>query len=133
MMPMMTSGVSALTPALTSAGSAMNNVVQRVVGSVAVALFGAINIGAAAQITTDWGSLVQSGPQALPQLTQMQSKGPLGIYSIYQQLESAATTVTYANGFFISALLCVAGAVLALGMRSGKAKSAGGPAVHVEV
>lgn len=133
MMPMMTSGVSALTPALTSAGSAMNNVVQRVVGSVAVALFGAINIGAAAQITTDWGSLVQSGPQALPQLTQMQSKGPLGIYSVYQQLESAATTVTYANGFFISALLCVGGAVLALGMRSGKAKSATGATVHVEV
>jgi EmrB/QacA subfamily drug resistance transporter len=133
MMPMMTSGVSALTPALTSAGSAMNNVVQRVVGSVAVALFGAINIGAAAQITTDWGSQVQTGPQALPQLTQLQSQGPLGIYSIYQQLESTATTVTYANGFFISALLCVGGAVLALMMRSGKAKSAGGPAVHVEV
>jgi EmrB/QacA subfamily drug resistance transporter len=133
MMPMMTAGVSALTPALTSAGSAMNNVVQRVVGSVAVALFGAINIGAAAQITTDWGSLVQTGPQALPQLNQLQSQGPLGIYSVYQQLESAATTVTYANGFFISSMLCIVGAVLALMMRSGKAKSTGGATVHVEV
>jgi EmrB/QacA subfamily drug resistance transporter len=132
MMPMMTSGVSALNPALTSAGSAMNNVVQRVVGSVAVALFGAINIGAAAQITTDWGSLVQTGPQALPQLTQLQSQGSTGIYAVYQQLEAAATTQTYANGFFISALLCVGGAVLALMMRSGKAKATGAT-VHVEV
>ena len=133
MMPMMTSGVSALSPALTSAGSAMNNVVQRVVGSVAVALFGAINIGAAAQITTDWGSLVQTGPQGLPQLTQLQSQGSTGVYAVYQQLEAAATTQTYANGFFISALLCIGGAVLALMMRSGKAKATGGPAVHVEV
>ena len=132
MMPMMTSGVSALNPALTSAGSAMNNVVQRVVGSVAVALFGAINIGAAAQITTDWGSLVQTGPQALPQLTQLQSQGSTGLYAVYQQLEAAATTQTYANGFYISALLCVGGAVLALMMRSGKAKATGAP-VHVEV
>ncbi|HEY0814030.1 MAG TPA: DHA2 family efflux MFS transporter permease subunit [Pseudonocardia sp.] len=133
MMPMMTSGVSSLAPALTSAGSAMNNVVQRVVSSVAVALFGALNIGAAAQITSDWGSLVQTGPQALPQLTQLQSQGPLGIYSVYQQLESSATTVTYANGFFISAVLCLGGAVLALMLRSGKAKSEGGATVHVEV
>ncbi len=56
MMPMMTAGVSALTPALTSAGSAMNNVVQRVVSSVAVALFGALNIGDAATRIRPLGS-----------------------------------------------------------------------------
>jgi EmrB/QacA subfamily drug resistance transporter len=128
MMPMMTAGVSALTPALTSAGSAMNNVVQRVVSSVAVALFGALNIGDAAQMSADSEALVPSGPQ----LSQLQAQGPAGLYAVYQQIQSAATTQTYANGFFISTWLCVGGAVLALLLRSGRAPSSGG-AVHVEV
>ena len=123
MMPMMTSGVSALSTSLTSAGSAMNNVVQRVVSSVAVAIFGALNIGDAAQISSDWGSLLQTGPESL---------GPTGMLGVYQQLQSEATTQTYANGFYVSALLCVGGAVLALMLRSGRAPSTGAT-VHVEV
>ena len=101
---------------------------QRVVSSVAVALFGALNIGDAAQLSADWGALVPSSPQ----LTQLEAQGPTGLYAVYQQIQSAATTQTYTNGFFISAWLCVGGAVLAMLLRSGRA-AATGAAVHVEV
>jgi EmrB/QacA subfamily drug resistance transporter len=122
MMPMMTAGVSALTPALTSAGSAMNNVMQRVTSSVAVAIFGALNLSSAAQITSDWGSQTTVDPSA----------GTSAMLAEYQHLAAAAQTQTYANGFYISAVLCVLGAVVALLLRHGKAPATG-QSVHVEL
>jgi len=65
------------------------------------------------------------------QLRQAQH-GAAGLVGIYQQLNMSVTTQTYDNGFYIVALMSAGGAVLALLLRSGKAKSAGGP-VHVEV
>jgi EmrB/QacA subfamily drug resistance transporter len=132
MMPMMTAGVSSLPTTLTSAGSAMNNVVQRVSSSVAVAVFGALNTGSAAQIVSDWGSNVVTGPGAVPGVAQAQHQGTAGMLGLYQQLSAAATTTTYANGFLISAVLCGGAALLALLMRHGKAPSTGGQ-VHVEL
>lgn len=132
MMPMMTAGVSSLSDDLTSAGSAMNNVVQRVSSSIAVAVFGALNTGSAAQVMADWGSNVVTGPGAAPAVAQAQHQGTTGMLGLYQQLASAATTTTYANGFLISAVLCAGAAVLALFMRHGKAPSSGSQ-VHVEI
>ena len=132
MMPMMTAGVSSLSDQLTSAGSAMNNVVQRVSSSIAVAVFGALNTGSAAQIVADWGSNVVTGPGAAPAVAQAQQQGTAGTLALYQQLSSMATTTTYANGFLISAVLCAGAAVLALFMRHGKAPSSGSQ-VHVEI
>ena len=132
MMPMMTAGVSSLSDELTSAGSAMNNVVQRVSSSIAVAVFGALNTGSAAQIIADWGSNVVTGTGAAPAVAQAQHQGTAGMLGLYQQLGAAATTTTYANGFLISAVLCAGAAVLALFMRHGKAPT-GGSQVHVEL
>ncbi len=132
MMPMMTAGVSSLSDELTSAGSAMNNVVQRVSSSIAVAVFGALNTGSAAQIIADWGSNVVTGPGAAPAVAQAQHQGTAGMLGLYQQLGAEATTTTYANGFLISAVLCAGAAVLALFMRHGKAPSSGSQ-VHVEL
>ena len=58
MMPIMTSGVSALSRQLTTSGSAMNNIMQRVSSSVAVAVFGGLNVAAVAQMTSDRGAMV---------------------------------------------------------------------------
>jgi len=44
MMPIFTAGITALPPALTSAGSGMNNVMQRVASSIAVAIFGSAEL-----------------------------------------------------------------------------------------
>jgi len=132
MMPMITAGVSSLPRALTSSGSGMNNVMQRVASSVAIAVFGSLNAAAAAQMMVDRGSLLGSGASALPQVSAAATQGASGMYGIYRQLSMNVTTQTYDNGFYIVALMSAAGAVLALLLRSGKAKSAAGP-VHVEV
>ena len=129
MMPIMTSGVSALKKQLTTSGSAMNNIMQRVSSSVAVAVFGGLNIAAVAQMTTDRGALVTTGPGALPAVTAAQAQGPTGLYGMYEQLSSSATTQAYDNGFYITAILCAAAAVLAVTMRSGKPKDTGEKAV----
>jgi EmrB/QacA subfamily drug resistance transporter len=132
MMPMITAGVSALPTRLTSSGSGMNNVMQRVASSVAVAVFGSLNATASAQMMSDRGSLVSGGAQALPAVSAASEKGAPGLLGMYQQLSASVTTQTYDNGFYIVALMSAGGAVLALMLRSGKPKSVGGP-VHVEV
>ncbi|MDT7647952.1 MAG: hypothetical protein QOC75_4952, partial [Pseudonocardiales bacterium] len=66
MMPIITAGVSSLPPALTAAGSAMNNVMQRVASSVAVAVFGSMNTSQGAQLMADRSLLVGSGAQTPP-------------------------------------------------------------------
>ncbi|MDT7694516.1 MAG: hypothetical protein QOI75_3883, partial [Pseudonocardiales bacterium] len=115
-----------------SSGSGMNNVMQRVASSVAVAVFGSLNATASAQMMSDRGSLVSGGAQALPAVSAASEKGAPGLLGMYQQLSASVTTQTYDNGFYIVALMSAGGAVLALMLRSGKPKSVGGP-VHVEV
>jgi MFS family permease len=128
MMPIMTAGVSALPPVLTGSGTGMNNVMQRVISSVAVAVFGSLNTIQAAQLMGDRGSLLASGANALPQVAAAETKGPSGLLGLYEQLQANIVTQTYDNSFYAVALLSAAGALLAMLLRSGKAKGAGGAA-----
>jgi len=121
MMPIMTSGVSALSRQLTTSGSAMNNIVQRVSSSVAVAVFGGLNIAVVAQMTADRGAMITGVAQ-----------DPQQMYAVYQQLTSAVTTQAYDNGFYVTARLCAGAVLLAATMRSGKAAT-GGESVVAEV
>jgi MFS family permease len=125
MMPIITAGVSSLPKTLTAAGSGMNNVMQRVASSVAVAVFGSLNTSAGAQMMADRGSVIDTGASALPDVAAAQAQGSSGLIGLYTQLTNIITTQTYANGFFIVAVLGVGGAVVALTMRNGKAPSTG--------
>jgi len=125
MMPIITNGVSSLPPALTAAGSAMNNVVQRVASSVAIAGLGSLDTSRGAQLLSDRGLLLASGARALPATRAASSSGPSGLAGIYTELTRAVVTQTYANGFHIVALLCTAGALLGLTTRSARAHRAG--------
>jgi EmrB/QacA subfamily drug resistance transporter len=120
MMPVMTAGLSALSTQLTSSGSAMNNIIQRVVSSVAVAVFSALNISAAAQLMTGRSSLLATGAAALPPVSAAQAHGAAGLLGMHTQLTNSVTTQTYDNGFYLTALLCAAAIPLALTLRSGK-------------
>jgi EmrB/QacA subfamily drug resistance transporter len=120
MMPIMTTGISALSTELTAPGSAMNNIVQRVTSSVAVAVFGALNTSAASQLMADRSSLLATGAQALPYVAAAQAQGPAGLLPLQTQLTNEVTTETYNNCFYISAILCLIGAALALTLPSGK-------------
>jgi hypothetical protein len=127
MMPIITSGVSALPATLTISGTAVNNIMQRVMSSVAVALFGSLNSIQAAQLSDDEGSLLSTGANALPQLAAAEAKGPSGLLGIYEQMQAIVTTQTYDNSFYLITALSVVGAIIALLlMRTGKSKSASG-------
>jgi phosphotransferase system glucose/maltose/N-acetylglucosamine-specific IIC component len=60
------------------------------------------------------------------------SRPSSGFLGAYQALTAQVTTQTYANGFFVVAILGLAGAALAIFMRSGL-KQAGGPRGAVEM
>jgi len=127
MMPIITSGVSALPATLTLSGTAMNNIMQRVMSSVAVALFGSLNSIQTAQLATDDGSLLAADANGLPRVAAAEARGASGLLGIYEQLQANVTTQTYDNSFYLITALSAAGAMIALLlMRTGKSKSATG-------
>ena len=135
MMPIITAGTSALPAALTSAGSSVNNVMQRLASSVAVAVFGSLNASKGAQIAADRGALAGVDPYSAARLAGMggaSGHSATGLLGAYQALTAQVTTQTYANGFFVVAILGLAGAVLALFMRSG-GQQGDGPREAVEM
>lgn len=131
MMPIITSGVSALPPTMTSAGTSVNNVMQRLASSVAIAVFGSLNTSKAAQIMADQGGLAGVDPYAAARIagTAGASGQPAGsatgILGAYENLSQEVTTHTYANGFYVVAVLGAVGVLLAAFMRSGKQKGGG--------
>jgi len=124
MMPIITSGVSALSGSLTSVGSSVNNVMQRVASSIAVAVFGSLNISKGAQLALNRGAL--AGANGSSPVTADGGTAASQLLGPYQQLTAQVTTQTYANGFFIVAILSAIGVVLAAFMRGKKKGSAGG-------
>ena len=124
MMPIMTAGIAGLPTALTSSGSAMNNVAQRVSSSVAVAVFGGLIASQQAQLLSDRGGLLGNDVNSLPQLQAAAAHGPSGLLAIYLQLQKYIASETYANAFLIVSIMCAGGALLALMLRSGPPQSA---------
>jgi EmrB/QacA subfamily drug resistance transporter len=136
MMPIITAGTSALPGALTAVGSSVNNIVQRLASSVAIAVFGSLNTAKAAQLEADRGAQMGLDPYTTGQLV-----GPTGgagvpthpttpFLGAYQDLMAQVQTQTYANGFYVVAILALVGAGVAVLMRSGRKKSEGGGPAH---
>ncbi len=130
MMPIMTAGVSSLPGALTSAGSSVNNVMQRVSSSVAVAVFGSLNSIEGAQMSADQGALSGADSYAASQIGQ---GGQAEYLAAYQAMNAQVTTATYANGFFVVAIMGAIAAGLAAFMRSGKNKATAAKREPVEM
>jgi EmrB/QacA subfamily drug resistance transporter len=130
MMPIMTAGVSSLPGFLTSAGSSVNNVMQRVSSSVAVAVFGSLNSIKGAQMSADQGALSGADPYATSQIGH---GGQAEYLAAYQAMNAQVTTATYANGFFVVAIMGAIAAALAMFMRSGKNKASAAKREPVEM
>jgi MFS family permease len=126
-MPIITAGISALPSRLTGAASGMNNIVQRVASSVAIAALGSASATAVAQMMSDRGALYGSGAQSLPQVAAYSQQGASGLLGMYMQVSNAVLTETYANGFYLVALMCVAGVPLAFLLPTGKPTLTGEP------
>ena len=113
MMSVTASGISALSPALTTSGSAINNVIQRVSSALGLAALSALVTGQQAQLTADRNGLVSaSDPQA----------ARLGLTGLYQLSKTSALDVmanAITNMFMVTTWITVLAALLALGLRSG--------------
>jgi hypothetical protein len=126
-MPIITAGISALPSRLTVAASGMNNIVQRVASSVAIAALGSASATAVAQMMSDRGALYGSGAQSLPQVAAYKADGASGLLGMYTQVSRAVLTETYANGFYLVAMMCVVGVPLAFLLPNGKPTLTGEP------
>jgi EmrB/QacA subfamily drug resistance transporter len=119
MMPCMSAGLNTLPSALLSPGSAMSNVVLRVSSSVGVAGFGALVSTQAAQLISDRMSLMAQGlSHSPPELRAAAAHGAAGLGPYYKQLSALVTTTTYADAFFVLAVMTLAAAVLALFLKA---------------
>jgi EmrB/QacA subfamily drug resistance transporter len=132
MMPIFASGLSALPVTLTGSGSSMNNVMQRVASSLAVAVFSSLGISATAQLISDRGGLLAANAAGMPEVAADQQQGASGMVGIYQAMSASVQTQTYNNGYYIVGILCAIGIPFALTLRHGKPKTTGGP-VHIEM
>jgi EmrB/QacA subfamily drug resistance transporter len=146
MMPMMTAGLASLPLTQKGSGSAMNNIMQRLVSSVAIAVFSGLNTFAAAQLTADRGAATPVGSPAPMQFTALTFSAPnalsqsyvaahptawLPAYSqgdpstllgFWSELQRRIVTETYANGFHVVSIMCLAGTALAMLLSTGRPK-----------
>jgi EmrB/QacA subfamily drug resistance transporter len=125
MMPIMTAGVAALSGTQVGAGSALNNVTQRVSSTLGLAVFGGLVSSQQAQLMSDWGALYTVGN---PRLDAAAAQGATGLLPLYQQLTRSVVTASYANVFVATAVLCLVGVAFAFLLRSGSAPQPAGPA-----
>jgi EmrB/QacA subfamily drug resistance transporter len=131
MMPIMTGGIAVLPVSAINQGSAWNNVSRQVVGALGLAALGAMSTiqqsqllaGRSAFITTD--TVTRAG---------LQPPTPTGdgnlpaIMGVYQRLQLRVMGDAFGDIFLVTAVLCVIGAVLALGLPSRPAAAPSAPA-----
>ena len=119
MMPIMTGGISAIPPTLVAHGSAFNNVVQRSVAALGVAVLTAILTSSQAQMLADRTAMLASNPHLA------QAGGPgvqgraIAMFGVYQQTNLQAFVAALDELFVITAWLTAIGIGLALLLRNG--------------
>lgn len=124
MMPIMTSGMAAVTPALVGTASAFNNVAQRVSSALGLAVLTSFMTINQAQMSADRSALVTSD-------TPMPSLGPgpdgeaVGTMTAFEQIQTQVYVTSLDNVMLIVTWSSVVGVVLALFLRSRPSASAG--------
>lgn len=108
MMPIMTGGLSSLPPELTTSGSAINTVAQRVSAALGLA-------GLTAVVTNQQGGLMAARAALVP----AGSMRPDEAMAVYRHTQLEVLAQSYSNVFLITAILTLVAAVLSLMLRSG--------------
>jgi EmrB/QacA subfamily drug resistance transporter len=127
MMPIMTSGISAVAPTIVGSASAFNNVAQRVSSALGLAALTAFMTITQAQLNADRAGL-------LDPLNRMPALGPgpegreLGTMAVYQQTQTQVYVSSLDDVMLITTVMSVIGLVLALFLRNGRSAPAGGGA-----
>ena len=113
MMSVQSSGLTALNPRLTSSGTAINNVAQRVSSGLGLAVLSALMVAQQAQLVADSYGLISATD---PQVAHL---GIAGLYELARTTALQATVTSFTNIFQITTWLTVVAAVLGLFLRSG--------------
>jgi EmrB/QacA subfamily drug resistance transporter len=116
MMPIMTAGLAAIPPEYTSSGSPVNNIAQRVSGSLGLAVMTVLATNQQNQLMADRSALITAN-SGLPEVQQLTQQGPAGLYGYYLQLQGQVTGQAYSDMFLVCAVLTVVGLVLAFFMK----------------
>ena len=116
MMPIMTGGLSSLPGELTTSGSAINTVAQRVSAALGLA-------GMTAVVTNQQGGLMGARAALVP----AGSMRPGEVMAVYRQTQLDVLAASYSNVFLLTGSLTVVAALLCLMLRSGPNPHAGGP------
>jgi len=125
MMSVMASGTAALDPLLTSSGTAINNVVQRVSSALGLAVMSALVTTQQAQLAADRGALFQATDPRFARL------GVLGLYQLSRAVNLDAVVNSYTNMFRVTSLITLLAAFGALTLRSGPVRRPAGASAAV--
>ena len=117
-------GEAATTRTSTPKSFSFFSISREVISSVSVAALTGMNTDAAQQLLADRGALYSQGAQMLPQIAEYRAQGPGGMVGLYTMLTNEITTQTYANGFYLVAVMSLASVGLTLALRSGRAPGA---------
>jgi len=115
MMPIMTGGLSSLPTDLTTSGSAINTVSQRVSAALGLA-------GLTAVVSSQQSGLMA----ARAALVRVGSMPPSEVSAVYQRTQLDVLAQSYSNVFLLTAILTLVAAGLSLMLRSGPNQHGGG-------
>jgi EmrB/QacA subfamily drug resistance transporter len=127
MMPIMTGGISAVSPEIVGSASAFNNVAQRVSAALGLAALTAFMTIQQAQLNADRGGLVTSDVP-MPSLGPGETGGMLGTMSVYQQTQTQVYVSSLDDVMLLMTIMSAVAVVLALFLRNGRSAPAGGAA-----
>jgi hypothetical protein len=118
MMPIMTGGLSSLPPILTTSGSAINTVAQRVSAALGLAALTAVATNQQLGLMASRAALVPASAAAhMPQGELM---------ALYQRTQLDVLAASYSNVFLLTGILTLVAAGLSLFLRSGPNPHGGG-------
>jgi hypothetical protein len=120
MMPNMTAGLATLPGDLNRAGGTTNSVMRQASASISIAVFASLTQSTAQQLLPARAELYAGGAEALPSVAHAAAHGAPGLAPLYVELGHRITTQTFADCFYLVALLTAAGALLGLTHRSGR-------------
>ncbi|MDT7577051.1 MAG: hypothetical protein QOH17_3384, partial [Pseudonocardiales bacterium] len=120
MMPIMSNSLAAVPAESAESASSLNTLTQRVSQSLGLGIVNAFLISASAQSLATASGLLGQYASNDPRIVAMQEQGSSGLLGFYQQVTGIAQTSAYSQAFFVIALICLAGALCAVFLRSGK-------------
>jgi EmrB/QacA subfamily drug resistance transporter len=118
LMPIMTGGLASIPRRYTSSGTTLNNIMQRVAGSLGLSVMTVLQVDQQSQLMADRSSMIPAY-STKPQVQHTVSQGTSALYGLYQQLQAQVVASSYSDVFYMMALVSASGVLLALMLRKG--------------